>query len=129
MSIGGETVVSVGRARNRRRLYIRPGKSQEPEKQKIGRNRNRSRRTRKLKCDKNKLDSFLQNVEYPLREDSPINVECAKEACLDKVRLEAQDKTQPLWLCKNHYEWVNERESKLGELNVRVRLGAQGEAQ
>jgi hypothetical protein len=68
-------------------------------------------------------------VGYPFREDSPLKDECVEEASLDKVTLEAQDKKQPLRLCKNHYEWVKKHESKLDELNIRVRFGAQGEAQ
>ena len=114
VSIEGETVVPVGRARNvgRRGAWIGPNR--------LHRRRNGSRRTRKLECYKEKLDSFLQKVGYPLQEDSPLNAECVKES-LDKVRLEAPDMTQCLWLCKNHYEWVKEREGKLGGWNVRVR--------
>ena len=126
VSVGGETVVAVGRARIRRvrtkrRVDNMSEELLEPKTLKIGRSRLGPRRARKLECYKEKLHSFLRNVGYPLQEDSPLKVECVKEASLDKVRLEAPHKAQPLWLCKNHYEWVKERESKLSQWNVRVR--------
>jgi len=115
-------MVHVGRARLRRRQYIKwPKEVWEPNKQVLGRNRlARSRPLRKKKCDKNGLASFLQDVGYPLREDPPVNVECAKEASLYQVTLEAPDRTKHLLLCSNHRQWVNEREYKLRDLNVKV---------
>jgi len=109
VSIGGETVVSVGRARVGHRGAW------------TGANRNRRRnggRPMKLKCGKIKLASFLKKIGYPLREN-PGGVECV--APFSQVKLEAPDKRKSLWLCKNHCDWVRERESKLSQWNVRVR--------
>jgi hypothetical protein len=99
VSIGGETVVSVGRARVGHRGAW------------TGTNRNRRRnggRPIKLKCGKIKLASFLKKIRYPLREN-PGGVECV--APFSQVKLEAPDKRKSLWLCKNHCDWVREREA------------------
>ena len=118
-SIGGEIVSHVGRARDagRRGAWIGPNR--------LHRRRNGGRPI-KQNCDKIELASFLKDMGYPLREN-PGDVVCV--AFFYQVTLEAQDRTKPLSLCKNHCEWVKERESKLRELNVRVRFRAPGEAQ
>jgi hypothetical protein len=119
---GSEIVPVVGHDRLRRprtrRHPVKPEPLVEPEVQWIEGKRNRPP-VWKQKCDKIGLASFLQAVGYPLRED-PVNVSCAKAAFFLQVTLEAQGRIERLLLCKNHCQWVNERENKLRDLNVKA---------
>jgi len=115
---GSGIVTSVGRSRNRPRLNIVRRERPERQGQWVGRKRNRTRPWNQ-KCDRNALNSFLEQVGYPLRED-PVDVPCVREASLLQVTLEALGRTEHLALCKNHCQWVNERENKLRDLDVKV---------